>query len=53
MLKAVPETKRSITLNDLHLLTMLTKFDTRLSVLLGDLSFSNIALSYVSNVGSI
>ena len=53
LLKAIPETKRSITLNDLHLLTMLTKFDTRLSVLLGDLSFSNIALSYVSNVGSI
>ena len=36
LLKAIPETKRSIILNDLHLLTMLTKFDTRLSVLLGD-----------------
>ena len=40
LLKAIPETKRSITPNNLHLLTMLTEFDTRLSVLLGDLSFS-------------
>ena len=52
LLKAIPETKRSITTKNLHLLTMLTKFDTRLSVLLDDLLFSrsvtptcNIALS--------
>ena len=40
LLKAIQETKRFITPNDLHLLTMLTRLDTRLSVLLGDLSFS-------------
>ena len=40
LLKAIPETKRSITPKDLYLLTNLTKYDTRSSVLLGDLSFS-------------
>ena len=40
LIKAIPETKRSITSNDLHLLTMLAKFDIRLTVLLDDLSFS-------------
>ena len=58
----IQETKRSITPSDLHLLTMLTRFDTRLSGLISYLSFSrsftptcNIALPSkpVSNVGSI
>ena len=62
LLKAILEKKGSITPKDLHLLTISTKFDTRSSVLLGDLLFSrsftstcNIALSQkpVSNVGSI
>ena len=40
LLKAIPETERSITPKDLHLSTILTKLDTRSSVLLGDLLFS-------------
>ena len=38
LLKVIPETKRSIISKDLHLLTLLIKLDTRLSVLLDDLS---------------
>ena len=37
LLKVIPETKRSIISKDLHLLTLLIKFDNRLSVLLDDL----------------
>ena len=60
LLKAILETKGFITPKDLHLLTMLTKFDTRSSVLLGDLLFSrsftptyNVALYHKKNVFNV
>lgn len=40
LLKAIPKANKFFTTNNLHFLTMLTRFDVRLSVLFGDLSLS-------------